>query len=79
MELWMEMMLQSLQEGSTRIVPTKEVVEFMEMKCYQTLSRIRDIVRDETLTDIECFGKIEEIVSALEEIGSNGGIRHDFG
>ena len=27
----------------------------------------------------ECFQKIEEIIRAFEEIGSGGGIRHDFG
>ena len=26
-----------------------------------------------------CFQKIEEIIRAFEEIGSGGGIRHDFG
>ena len=47
--------------------------------CYQALVRIRDIVRDETLSDPECFDRVEEIVRALEAAGSSGGFRHDFG
>ena len=51
----------------------------VEMKCYQALKRIKDIIEDESLEDKECFMKIEEIICALEEIGVDGGNRHDFG
>lgn len=47
--------------------------------CYTALARIRDIVRDNTLSDPECFDRVEEIVRALEAVGSDGGFRHDFG
>ena len=43
------------------------------------LCRIKEIIEDDTLDDPECFMKIEEIVCVLEEVGSSGGIRHDFG
>ncbi len=51
----------------------------VEGQCYQALQKIKAILNNETLDDKECFQKIEEIVCILEEIGSNGGSRHDFG
>ena len=53
--------------------------EIVELQCYQTLRKIQEIVRDDTLEDKECFYRIERIVCAFEEIGSDGGVRHDFG
>ncbi|MBR6728141.1 MAG: hypothetical protein IKM08_08090 [Clostridia bacterium] len=53
--------------------------ELVEMTCYQALKRIRSILADSSLSDSECFVKIEEIVCLLEELGSDGGSRHDFG
>ena len=55
------------------------VAEVVEGECFQTIQKIKAILDDDTLDDRECFYKIEEIVCALEEIGSNGGNRHDFG
>ena len=46
---------------------------------YQALKKIREIIKNETFTDEECFSKIEAVVCAFEKIGSNGGGRHDFG
>lgn len=48
-------------------------------RCYQALCRIKEILEDETLDDPACFQKIEEVVCALEELGTDAGIRHDFG
>ena len=42
------------------------------------LQKIKMILQDESLDDESCFLKIEEIVSAFEKIGSDGGARHDF-
>ena len=50
----------------------------VESVCYQTLLQIQEIVHDESLSDTECFQRIEEIVCAYEAIGSSGGNRHDF-
>ena len=44
-----------------------------------TLQKIKAIVDDDSLDDPSCFMKIEEVLSALEAIGSDGGFRHDFG
>ena len=43
------------------------------------LQRIQEIVCDETLSDQACFGKIEAMVSLLEDLGLSCGGRHDFG
>ena len=53
--------------------------EVIEGQCFQAIKKIKAIVDDETLNDPECFHRIEKIVCALEELGSNGGSRHDFG
>ena len=45
----------------------------------RALWRIQEIICGETLSDRECFGKIEAIVSLLEDLGLSCGGRHDFG
>lgn len=52
--------------------------EMVEMTCYQSLKKIREIIQDDSLDDPACFYKIEKIVSLLEDLGSDGGFRHDF-
>ena len=56
-----------------------DVSRIVEGKCYKALEKIKAIIEDDSLEDNECFMKIEEIVIALEDIGSSGGCRHDFG
>lgn len=53
--------------------------EVVERACYRALAEIRRIVRDDTLSDPECFAKIEAVVSVLEEAGIHTGARHDWG
>lgn len=50
-----------------------------ELRCYQDLEQIKEIIEDDTLEDAACFEKIERIVCAFEEMGIAGGSRHDFG
>jgi len=45
----------------------------------RALRRIQTILADDTLSDPECFQKIEAIVSLLEDLGISCGGRHDFG
>ena len=52
--------------------------QLVEMKCYQTIRKISEIIADETLDDQECFWRIEQIVCALEELGIGCCGRHDF-
>ena len=48
-------------------------------ECYRALVKIREVLRDDTLDDEECFMRIERIITIYEEMGSGGGTRHDFG
>ena len=48
-------------------------------ECYRALAKIREVLRDDTLEDEDCFMKIERIITIYEELGSGGGTRHDFG
>ena len=80
MELYKELLLQILSEENMQIsFNNLNANELLESVCYRTLCRIKEIIEDDTLDDPECFMKIEEIVCVLEEVGSCGGIRHDFG
>ena len=55
------------------------MAEIVEGECFQAIQKIQAILADDTLDDPECFYRIEKIICVLEEIGSNGGSRHDFG
>lgn len=82
MELNVEILAHFLaQENAQIIFPQLQLnaKDIVEMQCYQTLRKIQEIVRDDTLEDKECFERIEAIICAFEAIGSNGGSRHDFG
>ena len=49
--------------------------DLLEMRCYQTLDKIKNVLEDESLTDFEC---VEAIVCLLEDAGSDVGSRHDY-
>ena len=46
------------------------------MESFEALQKIKALIEDDGLSDFEC---VEEIICVLEEIGSLGGGRHDFG
>ena len=56
----------------------KDAKEIVRMQCYRTLRKIKSSVENERLDDKACVWRVESIVEALEEIGSDGGFRHDF-
>ena len=56
-----------------------DINEILELHSYQALQKIKAIINDDSLTDSECFMKIEEIINIFETLGSGGGTRHDFG
>ena len=82
MEAYRDILAQTLAAEAVRgrlsDLPAEPEV-LVEMKCFQAIRRIQEILQDETLNDRECFLRIEEIVCCLEDLGLSCGIRHDFG
>ncbi len=82
MELHADILAHKLcKEGLAAIIAQvlPEPEKTLETECYHALKKIRAILDDKRLSDSECFDRIEEIVSLFENMGSNGGCRHDFG
>ena len=77
MQLFEEILEQELRLSKEE--KTELIADLVERVSYQALKRIKEIVADDSLSDEHCFQKIEEIVCVLEEIGSSGGVRQDFG
>lgn len=82
MELYKEILVHILQSQDVCVtfpdLPI-DAEQLAEMVCYEALRRIKAVIEDDSLEDSGCFAKIEEIVCILEQIGSDGGSRHDFG
>lgn len=53
--------------------------DLIELASYRALQNIQAIVRDDSLDDVQCYHRIEKIICTLEDLGSDGGGRHDFG
>ena len=80
MELYQEVLKNIfLEQNGDNLCMQSILNDLVEMKCYQALKKIKEIIDDDRLDDKECFMKIEEIICVLEELGSGGGTRHDFG
>ncbi|MBQ8540641.1 MAG: hypothetical protein IJ435_04110 [Clostridia bacterium] len=79
MELYEQILLKILgRQTEFSSVDSKKLKEIFDSECYRTLQKIQEILKDDTLDDSECFGKIEEIVCVFESMGSGCGTRHDF-
>ena len=52
--------------------------QIIETQSYQALLEILEILRDDRLSDPDCFEKIEAIVNVFESLGVSCGTRHDF-
>ena len=81
MELWQEIFLKLLKDRQMeiRFPQMPDMESLLRAECYRTLREIGAILKDDTLSDRECFEKIEKIVCVFEAFGSDGGGRHDFG
>lgn len=82
MELYKEILIQALSQCGVEVVFTNlqfSPREIIELECYKVLQKIKAVIEDDSLEDPECFYKIEEIVTIFEKMGSDGGVRHDFG
>ena len=81
MELYKEILAHILTTDQIQITlphDIPDVSRIVEGKCYEALQKIKTIIEDDSLSDKECFLKIEEIICVLEDVGSNGDNRHDF-
>ena len=80
MELYKEILAHALSYGEVKVTFSGEcdIAKIVEGECYQALQRIKTVIHDDSLSDSECFMKVEEIVNVLESVGSSGGFRHDF-
>ena len=81
-DLYPEMLREVLYKETVQVTfpnLTVNQTELPDSIAYRALRKIRDIVRDDSLRDKECFQQIEAIVCVPESIGSDGGFRHDFG
>lgn len=78
MDLYAEIINKKIKSGEISItIPS--LSETVEQESYLMLKRIKAIIEDEKLTDVECFAQIEKIICLFEKVGSNCGTRHDFG
>lgn len=51
----------------------------LRAESFMALKEIRKILDDDSLSDRDCFDRIERIVTVFEELGPGAGSRHDFG
>ncbi len=82
MELYKEILIKVLKSCEVNITFSNldiNAEKIIELECYITLQKIKTIIEDDSLEDKECFMKIEKIICLFEELGSDGGNRHDFG
>jgi len=78
MELYKELLARMLEKEKVIVAfPDLQLnaTEIINLQSCQALQKIKTIIEDDSLSDFEC---IEKIVQIFEEIGSSGGIRHDF-
>lgn len=79
MDFYQSIIRKSLRiEGLDRESFQKMAVSLAQDACCQALHEIREVLDDDTLDDPACFHRIEKIVTIYENLGSNGGSRHDF-
>ena len=72
-QLWKDM-----SEEKKHDMTKKDVSQLFHLHCYSVLQSIRDILENDSLSDAECFERIEEIVTVFDAWGGCG-YRHDFG
>lgn len=77
MELYEEILLHCLKESQNLL--SLNAAQIVHDQVYEALRKIKMILEQDHLSDQECFCRIEEIVRVYEELGSDGGNRHDFG
>lgn len=82
MELYKELLIEAFQSNEAQVFFPElhiDATEIVRLECYRALNKIKEIVGNKRLSDRECFMRIEQIICTLENVGSSGGGRHDFG
>lgn len=82
MELYVEMLKKMLEADKVEVVfpnLTLSPRDMLDSVSYCALNQIRAILRNDALSDPECFRQIEAIVNVLEQLGSDCGNRHRLG
>ena len=73
MELYESILINALEKSARG-----NINDILHDECYIALKKIKAIIEDDSLDDNQCFEKIEQIVLLFEQMGSDGGGRHDF-
>ena len=82
MDLYKEILVKILENRKIEVAFSNlsiNVTEIVEQESYKAFQKIKAVIQNDSLSDNECFMKIEEIICLFEELGSGGGNRHDFG
>ncbi len=65
MELYKNILIKLLRDGNGNVNITfggRDPNAMVELVCYRALRQIQDILADETLEDVECYMKIEQVL-----------------
>ena len=76
MELLDDMLYKELTNIVLEVYKNIDFKETICLKSLHALDKIKTVINNDSLSDFEC---IEHIIRIFEEIGSDGGNRHDFG
>jgi len=64
------------REVLIELLKRDDVNDFIKDKSFLALRKIKAVIENDSLSDFDC---VEAIVRVFEEMGSDGGGRHDFG
>ena len=81
MKMYEQILVNALENETVQVVfPNVKLnpTEIVQLNCYQAIEKIRDVLQNEDLEDVDCFMRIEEIVNTLEDLGVDVDGRHDF-
>lgn len=72
MDLYREMLEKIVEEESIRAfegekIESSDLQKRLEMRCYKALCQIREIIRDDSLDDEECFLKLKRSYKCLKK------------
>ena len=73
-----ELLAQAIARDVAECIDMGDCADQIECDAVRILEQIRDILDDDGLSDPECFGKIDAIVSVFHGHGQHTS-RHDFG